>query len=216
MNALPVLHGPAYAAYVQVARLVLQEKGVPYRHAHFEFPLRPGGFELLNPFGTVPVLVDGEFTLYEAVAIARYVDEGFEGADLQPKDVRERARMAQIVSVIDQIAAPSMVRTIYTERFKQHVLQVQFSEEAIASSRGKALQCLSALTDWLGGRAYLVGDRLSLADIFAFPCIGYFADCDDGQEMLAAFEPLLEWLDRLSLRPAFAEVGRPQLPSPRS
>jgi len=215
-GAQPILHGPAYAAYVQVARLVLEEKALPYQLAQFEFPARPEGFERLNPFGTVPVLVDGDFTLYEAVAIARYVDEGFEGPSLQPEDVRARARMAQIVSVIDQVAAPAMVRTIYTERFKQHVLKVPFSEAAIDESRDKARRCLVAMSEWLGDRAFLVGDRLSLADFFAFPCIGYFADCDDGHRMLADFGRLRDWLDRLSLRRAFAEVALPQLPSPKT
>jgi glutathione S-transferase len=52
-------------------------------------------------FGKIPAFEHAGFRLYEAGAIIRYVDEVFHGPRLQPDDVRGRARMNQIISILD-------------------------------------------------------------------------------------------------------------------
>jgi glutathione S-transferase len=41
-----------------------------------------------HPWGKVPVLEHDGFSLFETVAVTRYVDEGFPGRSLQPADAR--------------------------------------------------------------------------------------------------------------------------------
>jgi glutathione S-transferase len=53
--------------------------------------LRSEGFLALNPNGLVPVLVDGDFTLWESHAIMLYLANRHEAADLYPTDLRARA-----------------------------------------------------------------------------------------------------------------------------
>ena len=52
-------------------------------------------------FGKIPAFEHGGFRLYEAGAINRYVDEAFPGPRLQPEHPRARARMNQIISILD-------------------------------------------------------------------------------------------------------------------
>ena len=69
-----------------------------------------------HPFGKIPAFEHDGFRLYEAGAITRYVDEALPGPRLQPEDPRGRARMNQIVSILDSYAYGTLVWDIYVER----------------------------------------------------------------------------------------------------
>src|SRR5271169_5490798 len=111
-----VLHGYHYSVYVRVARLALAEKGVAYARAEVDpfAPDVPSAYLAMHPFRRVPVLVHGDFVLYETGAITRYVDEAFPGPRLQPTALRERARMTQIISIVDAYTYWPMVRQMYS------------------------------------------------------------------------------------------------------
>ena len=86
-----VLYGPAYSTYTRTARLALEEKEVAYR-LHEVDTLAGEGQKpehlARHPWGKVPVLEHDGFSLFETVAVTRYVDEGFPGRSLQPADAR--------------------------------------------------------------------------------------------------------------------------------
>ena len=92
-----VLYGAAYSVYSRIARLALLEKGVEHRFVEVDIfkPINvPPSYQRLQPFGKIPALSHGEFELYEASAITRYVDEAFSGPALQPSTPSGRGRMA--------------------------------------------------------------------------------------------------------------------------
>ena len=64
----------------------------------------------------MPVLEHDGFALYETVAIARYVDEGFRGPALQPADAPGRARVAQVCAVLDSYGWQPMVIVVFVQR----------------------------------------------------------------------------------------------------
>jgi len=61
----------------------------------------PDSYGELHPFCRVPVLQHDGFTLHETGAITRYLDEAFPGPSVPPKGPQARARVAQIISVVD-------------------------------------------------------------------------------------------------------------------
>ena len=75
-----------------------------------------------NPFGRIPVFLDGPISLYETRAILGYIEEAFEGPSLQAHGVTARARDEQWVSVIACHAYDAMVR--------RYVLQYVFPKGA--------------------------------------------------------------------------------------
>lgn len=131
-----VLHGFRYSVYVRVARIALAEKGLAYEHVEVDpfAPDMPIEYLDLHPFKRVPTLVDGDFVLYETEAITRYIDEAFPGPMLQPTEPRHRARMAQIISVIDSYGYVSMVRHVAGERVFASLRRRQ-PDEALISDR---------------------------------------------------------------------------------
>jgi glutathione S-transferase len=71
------------------------ELGLAYEREDWGLPLRDPNtaqFRALNPNAQAPVLIDGEFVLWESNAIMRYLAEG---ASLLPADARARALVEQ-------------------------------------------------------------------------------------------------------------------------
>jgi glutathione S-transferase len=112
--------------------------------------------------------------------IARYVDEAFEGPALQPLDVRDRARMNQIVSILDNYCYRTLVWDIYVERTGGASLGGPPDENRIAQALPRARLCLEALTKLMGDRMWLAGSTPTLADLHAAAMFTYFLRTPEG------------------------------------
>ena len=96
----PVLYGLSRSVYTRIARLALEEKGVRYTLEEveiFDSPGAPAEHLARHPFGRIPAIEHGDFRLYEAQAIVRYIDQAFDGPSLTPADPRAQARMNQVI-----------------------------------------------------------------------------------------------------------------------
>ena len=92
----PVLYGADYSVYVRVVALALAGEGRRLRACRGRYLRAPRGPRLVSraatPSAASPPSSMTAFALYETSAIARYVDEAFDGPALQPADARGRAR----------------------------------------------------------------------------------------------------------------------------
>lgn len=188
--SLPVLYGAEYSVYTRIARLALLAKGVPYRLEPVDV-FAPGADVSRHPFGRIPVLEHDGFRLYEACAIARYVDEAFDGPALQPADARGRAVMTQVVSLLDSYAFRPLVLTIYVER----VSRAEPDEARIAAALGPAGRVLDTLESL--AKNGLFGAKISLAELHFVPMLAYFRLATEGAAMLAAHPALAEFWARM-------------------
>lgn len=108
------LIGYRHSVYLRIARAVLLEKGVPFRHVEVDpFGAVPEWYRALHPFGRVPVLRHGDFVFYETAAIGRYVDAAFAGARLVPAGARAAGRMQQVIGIVDSYGYWPMVRQVF-------------------------------------------------------------------------------------------------------
>src|SRR5258708_4468198 len=154
-----VLHGYQYSVYVRIARMALAEKRIAYDQAEVNpfAPTVPSAYLALHPFRRVPVLVHDDFVLYETGAITRYIDETFPGPRLQPATQRERARMTQIISIIDSYAYWPMVRQV----FSHAVFRLRTGEPADAAEIRTGLErsahALGAIEALAAGGDFLIG-----------------------------------------------------------
>ncbi|MCP4073898.1 MAG: hypothetical protein GY742_19560 [Hyphomicrobiales bacterium] len=88
------LHGYRFSVYNRVARLVLHQKDVAYDIVEVNpfNDLDPAYLDL-HPFGRVPTLVHGAFSVFETRAITSYIEHAFVGLQLQPDNSKAFARM---------------------------------------------------------------------------------------------------------------------------
>ena len=205
------LHGYQYSVYAWIVRFVLHEKGVNYRWVEvnpFADDLR-AGYLALHPFGCVHTLVDGDFTLYETTAITHYVDEAFNEPALQPSAPRARARVNQILSIVDSYVYWPLVRQV----FSHAVMGPRTGRPSDTSEYQKGLAAapniLQALDRLVDGGAFLVDDAVTLADIHLAPMMSYFTSATDGFDLLQQHDRLQAWWTEISARRAFMDTSPP-------
>lgn len=211
----PILFGAEYSVYTRIVRLALAEKGVAHRFEAidiFDSASVPAWYAGLHPFGRIPAFRHGILELFETAAIARYVDEGFPGPPLQPSDPAARARMAQIVGLLDAYAYRAMVWDVFVERVRKP-LRGQASDEAvIAAALERSERCCAVLAGFLGSGAWLAGgERPSLADLHAAPMFACFRRTPEGRAMLLRHPGLAAWFRRTARRAAMVATRSPMI-----
>jgi len=142
--------------------------------------------------------------------IARYIDEVFPGPTLHPSSIRGRARMNQILGVLDSYAYRTLVWDIYVER-SASTRGKQPDELRIAAALPVAQKCLGAIAGLMEDGPWLAGEALSLADLHAAPMFEYFLRTPDGQDILSGHLTLSNWwkkVARLGFLPNAAHNAR--------
>lgn len=207
MTEQPHLFGADYSVYVRIVRLCLKEKGVGYHLTPIDVFAEggpPADYLARHPFGRIPAFEHGGFSLYETGAITRYIDEVFVGPKLQPLDAAHRARCNQFISIADNYAYPELVWGVYVESVSKPDRDVATDKEKLATSLAKARTCLAAMSDLMEDGPWLVGEELTLADIYAAPMFDYFLTAPEGAELIRHYARLHAWWLRMAARPSMA------------
>lgn len=208
-----ILRGYAYSMYTRIARVALVEKGVAFETEEID-PFSgdvPAEYLARHPFGRVPVLSHGDFDIYETAAIARYVDAAFDGPALMPDDVKARARIAQVVSVVDNYGFRPLVLQVFGHRVFRPAVGVTGDESVIADGIKTSLPVLDALNGIAAEGLALDGQTFTLADVHLAPVIAYFAQAPEGAAALHDYPVLAGWWSIVKARESIT-VTDPGLP----
>ena len=212
------LHGYQYSVYAWITRFALHEKGVGYRWVEvnpFADDL-PANYLMMHSFGRVPTLVNDDFVLFETGAITRYVDEAFfDGPMLQPSTLEARARVSQIISIVDSYVYWPLVRQVFSHGVMGPMIGRPSDPMEFHRGLEAAPGILEGLNRLASGNEFLVNDTLTLADLHLAPMISYFIESEEGQAIFGKYDRLCTWWSAISAREAFAET-KPKLPKPCS
>ena len=199
----PKIYGAAFSVHVQAVRLALAEKGVAHDLIEVD-PFQPGGpgetYLVRHPFGLIPAFERRDVRLYEAEAIARYVDEAYPGRPLMPLQARSRARANQLLSILRCYAYPTWVRTLYIEG----VAKPRRGESSSKSAVERALPTArTALSEAAGinaetGGAFLFGATTTLPDLFCAPMLACLVDAPEGNLLLDEQPTMRDWWNHMS------------------
>ncbi len=210
MATQPLLYGAPYSVYVRAVRLVLAEKGVGYRLVPvdvFSPQGVPAGHLERHPFGRIPAFEHGDFRLYETGAITRYIDEAFAGPALQPAAPEPRARVNQVISILDSYAYQTLVWDIYVELVSDPRRGQLADQVRVAAALPRARVCLRALEGIMGAGPFLTGPSLTLADLHAAPMFACFTQAAEAPPLLAPHPALLAWWQAMAARPSMAATA---------
>ena len=194
---------------------MLEEKGVRYRLEEIDiFAEDEPSLDYLrrHPFGKIPALDHDGFRLYETAAIARYVDEAFEGPPLTPSAAQDRARMTQVVSLLDSYGYRALVWDLFVERLRKPQEGAATDEAKVAKGLETTKRVFGALQDLMCDQPFLAGAQLSLADLHAAPIFAYGRLVQEVAELLTAHEPVDVWWRRMAERPSMARTRSPLEP----
>ena len=206
----PCLFGASCGVYVRIVRLALAEKGVAYRLVERDAPAADMTADSSHhALGGLPAFEHDGFLLRETGAITRYIDEGFAGPSLQPSSPRGRARMHEIISLLDNYAYQTLVWDIFVERVRAAFEGRRPDQVRIAATLPLAETCLDALVELMADGPYLTGDRVSLADLHAAPMMIYAHMAPEGAALLRARPALEDWLNRVNRRSSVDNTRTP-------
>lgn len=178
-------------------RLVLNEKGLPFEVVEEDLKNLSPELRALHPEAKVPVLVHGTCVVYESSVITEYLDDFFAGVPLMPKGAGERAEVRLWTYWCNTVFKPDVDRIKYgTSRF---------GAEECEGVVERVQQHLGKLEKALKEKDSLVGDY-SLADIHVFPFVRQLVRIEPPPGFLALFPSTLNWVKRISDRPAFLKT----------
>src|SRR5215203_776029 len=87
----------------------------------------------------------------ETAAITRYVDEAFPGPALQPAEVRDRARMAQVIALADHhLHGPPAMRLLWRAMYGSEANGGPLAETAAEEDRPAAEHALDLVEGLIG------------------------------------------------------------------
>lgn len=209
VNRLQLI-GMQFSVFVRAAQFCCEEIGLEYQigadYKGIHYGLRTAELASLNPFGKVPVLIQGDKVLYETFAICRYLDNQFNQARLQPEDTWLRAQVDQWCSTLATYIDKVIVRDFLLEyRFpkgENGAVRMDVVNAAIPEIIAK----IALLEAQLGNRNYLVGDAFTLADIMLMPMLNYLLQVPNNNMLVREESPLRAYALRMLQRPAAKNV----------
>ncbi len=169
---------------------------------------RTPAFLAINPTGRTPALVDGDFKLWETLAIMQYVASQKPNS-LWPDDARTRADIMRWQSWNLAHWNMQVWIPVLSERFIKKILNLGPADEAVVAKAVEAYGKEAAMLDaHLARQKYLVGNALTIADFAAVAPLFY---AKEAELPLAPYSHMRGWFERVSSLPCWREAA-PQMP----
>ena len=181
------------------ARLVLAEKGINIDYIDVVDGNFPEDLLDLNPYNTVPTLVDRELVLYDSRVIIEYLDERFPHPPLMPVDPVTRAQFRLALyriekdwySILEDIGKSTERRAINRNR--------KILRESIVST-----------AEIFASKKFFLSDDFSLVDCTIAPILWRLPTLDI--ELPDEAQPILQYMDEVFARTSFqASLTEPEL-----
>lgn len=181
--------------YSHRCRFVLFEKGMDFQVIDVDVYNKPEDLAVMNPYNTVPVLVERDLILYEANIINEYIDERFPHPQLMPPDPVMRARAR-----------------LFLHRFENelfcHIPGLESSNAKVAEkARAAVRENLTQISPVFTKQKFMLGDEFSMLDVAIAPLLWRLDHYGIQLDKEAA--PLMKYAERLFSRPAYIEAMTP-------
>ena len=157
-SVMTLFSGPTDIFSHQV-RIVLAEKGVSVEIEHVDTANPPQDLIDLNPYCTVPTLVDRELTLYESRIILEYLDERFPHPPLMPVYPVARGESRLMMHRIEQDWYSLLHKIEHGQSYEIDAARKQLREQ------------LLAIGPIFGRTPYFMNEEFSLIDCYLAPLL---------------------------------------------
>ena len=180
------------------------EIGLDYQHVptdHRAGEAKEPEFLAINPNGKIPVLVDGDLTLVESMAINLYLARKYAKAPLWPTSEGDQALVNQWSYWGMTGIEPGLLKILIEILFKT---EEERDSSVIDAAAEELKRPLTVLENHLSDRDYLLGGEFTVADLNLASIISLqlFAEYD----ICAPYPRAQAWLNRCLSRPAFQQV----------
>jgi len=175
--------------YSHRVRIVLAEKGINVEYHYINNDNKPEDLIDLNPYNTVPTLVDRELVLFDSQIIMEYLDERFPHPPLMPVDPVSRARSRQMLYRI-QRDWYGMVDTLSGD-----------NDSGKAEARKALTDALTTVAPIFEQKLFFMSDEFSIIDCAIAPILWRLPSFDI--ELPSQAKAVTDYSDRLFERETF-------------
>ncbi len=177
--------------YSHRVRLVLAEKGVQVDIIDVQAGRCPPKLAEVNPYASLPTLVDRDLALYESTVVMEYLDERYPHPPLLPVYPVARANSRLLIHRIQRDWC-QLVDRILDPRCKE-------ADKAVA--RKELRESLTGVSPLFADKPFFLSDELSLVDCCLLPILWRLPQL--GIELPRPAKPLLDYMERMFTREAF-------------
>jgi RNA polymerase-associated protein len=176
-------------------RLVLAAKGVVYDLETVNSKAPPEDLLDLNPYNTVPTLVDRDLVLYDTGVICEYLDERYPHPPLMPVDPLSRARLRLASVRIERDWLP-------------FVAQIEAGGRPAETARKRLREALLASLPLFKAAKFFLNPELSLADCALAPLIWRLPNL--GVALPREAHVIIDYGERIFRNPGFTRSLTPE------
>ena len=185
---------------------VAHELALAYEHVPVNYQnggTRTPEFLALNPNGHIPVVEDDGVVVWESMACALYLAEHYKGPDGLSLAAHNKAESAEILRwtfwAMTECEKDALTILMHTLVMPADRRKPELAAEAVR----RMVAPLRVIEQHLAGRAYLAGERFTVADIAVASVLTWLKPAP---ELLAACPATAAWLARCLDRPAQLQV----------
>jgi glutathione S-transferase len=185
---------------------VAHELGLAYEHVPVNYQnsgTRTPEFLALNPNGHIPVVEDDGVVVWESMACALYLAEHYKGPDGLNLAAHNKAESAEILRwtfwAMTECEKDALTILMHTLVMPADRRKPELAAEAVR----RMVAPLRVIEQHLASRAYLAGERFTVADIAVASVLTWLKPAP---ELLAACPATAAWLARCLDRPAQLQV----------
>jgi glutathione S-transferase len=160
-----IVYGSTLSPFVRKVMAVVAEKGMTAENRLVPPGAKTPEYLAMSPFGKIPALEDGDFTLCDSSAIVHYLDAQYPDVSLIPVDARARGRVIWFEEFADTIMFSAAV-PVFFNRVVAPLMGMTGDAAAADKAEAETLPPVLAYLESVavpGG--FLVGDSLTLADL---------------------------------------------------
>ncbi len=190
INKLTCYSDPA-DHYCHRIRLVLAEKNVAVEVIDIEAGRCPPMLAEVNPYGSVPTLVDRDLALYEPTVVMEYLDERYPHPPLLPDYPVKRANSRLLIHRIQRDWCSLVDR----------ILDARSKEAERVQARKELRESLTGVSPLFADKAYFLSEDFSLVDCCLLPILWRLPLL--GIELPRQAKPLLDYMERGFARESF-------------
>ena len=205
-----LLIGMFDSPFVRRVAISMKLLGIDFKHANWSVGKDFDRIRRHNPLGRVPTLVldDGD-ALSESGAILDYLDDfvGRERALLPPTGRNRRAALTLISIAIG--AAEKGREQLYERAFRPADKRYEPWVERCRLQMYGALAELERLCAACAERQWLVGDKISQADITVSCAVTFLRESQRPDDLPTRYPSLMARVDRCEVRPEFRSTHEP-------
>ena len=173
-------------------RIVLAEKGILTEINNVDGSVVPEDLMALNPYVSLPTLIDRELILYDSRVIVEYLDERYPHPPLMPVSPVERAKLRLGLATIERDFVEPAV-----------ALDLVLGTRVENAHRKKLKSLLTSSADLFGIRPFFLSDVFTIVDCVIAPILwrlGLF-----GIELSGDKKSIYSYMERIFSRVAFKE-----------